>query len=544
MISVRTITIYLAIGLASCKPVAKTGASDSQLRKAALDLDVADSFRLDADFCPQASGPNLKNMVLLSSVAFASYASQFRLGPYAERLGFRAPAAVKEASRASLIIGAITDYHEMKEGQATEAQQLGMISIWEYLLRMSRRGDNLQQTLIDLYDGDQQAAKQGLENAYRHWIQYDNISDQNADFKRESAPQELKSLMYNLESTLHDKVTSYWSKISKGNIIALFAGWIAPLEQGQCSYLRADNQVSWFENDDAIIVAFRGTEPESQGEDLQTDLAAVQAPVDSSNGVFVHTGFLCASDDIWQNFLKIRMANVAASSPRKPVFLTGHSLGGALATVIGYQILTTGATSGLNLKGIYTYGSPRVGTIGFKERLEAAAKAKGTAIVRVRNGNDTISLLPADLQWAFERPYQHVGTLVHLRDDVFGSYDFSSEAQSGIFANTYRSGKTAEQPVIGVYQGSGRKDESANSWVRNLGNGDDVEHTIGHGGRQLFDALRAAVGGLSSHSFQYYQGRLQWTLDAWREKNQQSPQEECKSLTQSLDYFPPDVVER
>ena len=49
----------------------------------------------------------------------------------------------------------------------------------------------------------------------------------------------------------------------------------------------------------------------------------------------------------------------------------------------------------LNFKGIYTFGSPRVGDGTFKQIIECAAKRSGTVIARFRNNDDFVG----DKKW-------------------------------------------------------------------------------------------------------------------------------------------------
>ena len=58
------------------------------------------------------------------------------------------------------------------------------------------------------------------------------------------------------------------------------------------------------------------------------------------------------------------------------LWITGHSLGAALATLC--------ASRYGNVQGVYTFGSPRVGNNGFKEKLQVK-------IYRVVNNDDIVA---------------------------------------------------------------------------------------------------------------------------------------------------------
>ena len=80
-----------------------------------------------------------------------------------------------------------------------------------------------------------------------------------------------------------------------------------------------------------------------------------------------------------------------------PTFITGHSLGGALAT-LGAAYL-----SGRGVAGCYTFGAPRVGNKEFSSSLR-------TLVYRVVNPLDTVPLVPA---WS--QGYRHAGARKRLR---------------------------------------------------------------------------------------------------------------------------------
>lgn len=82
-----------------------------------------------------------------------------------------------------------------------------------------------------------------------------------------------------------------------------------------------------FDYDDRVIIAFRGT---ADAMDLQDDLRMV--PVSFADGS-VHSGFYDRSAVIPQRFLKMQFEQ------GKLVVFTGHSLGGAIASVLTLRVL-------------------------------------------------------------------------------------------------------------------------------------------------------------------------------------------------------------
>ena len=91
----------------------------------------------------------------------------------------------------------------------------------------------------------------------------------------------------------------------------------------------------------------------------------------------------------------------------KPIYSTGHSLGGALALIASAAL---GGTSGLGdrIAAVYTFGAPRVGQSNF---LEIIVKAPH---YRVINSGDVVPLVPPN--WLLG--YVHTGTPVLLKKDL------------------------------------------------------------------------------------------------------------------------------
>jgi hypothetical protein len=138
---------------------------------------------------------------------------------------------------------------------------------------------------------------------------------------------------------------------------------------------------------DWIVLAFRGTQVDdfwSSVVDWGVD--AQFFPVFDSHFNLVHAGFLAASREVWSDIA----AYVAGLQQKKsrPFWITGHSLGAALATLAAN--LCSDAPSQLGLKGLYTYGSPRVGDEAFGRRIPITAR-------RFRNNSDLVTHVPLGL---------------------------------------------------------------------------------------------------------------------------------------------------
>ena len=102
--------------------------------------------------------------------------------------------------------------------------------------------------------------------------------------------------------------------------------------------------------------AFRGTEPTVLN-DVLADLDLFTHRAKSAGRV--HGGFQDEVDEVWAECLKEIDKNAKLKKP-KALFFTGHSLGGAMATV---------AASRCESEELYTFGSPRVGNRKFVNAL-------------------------------------------------------------------------------------------------------------------------------------------------------------------------------
>ena len=132
------------------------------------------------------------------------------------------------------------------------------------------------------------------------------------------------------------------------------------------------------EKDKMLVLAFRGTEQESL-KDIISDLDARYYK--DEKGVAIHNGFLrafqCAEKEIRQS-----LGNLTDYT----LYVTGHSLGGALA------LIATRALNSDNLAACYTFGGPRVGNSEFGDAIKPP-------IYRVVNDLDPVPFLPPTYLW-------------------------------------------------------------------------------------------------------------------------------------------------
>lgn len=155
-----------------------------------------------------------------------------------------------------------------------------------------------------------------------------------------------------------------------------------------------------------IVVAFRGTEIRSVG-DVKTDLDLTLVP-DPTSGGRVHRGFLKATESIINDVQRAIGPNC-----NMPIFVVGHSLGAAIATLVAHRLHAGGEM----VAQVHTFGSPRVG-----DALFAASYNRDLRHVTERHQNccDIITRVPSVIQG-----YHHVGQLRYY-DAMGGVNDHSS----------------------------------------------------------------------------------------------------------------------
>ena len=116
-----------------------------------------------------------------------------------------------------------------------------------------------------------------------------------------------------------------------------------------------NNEFSYHVKQDrgVTILIFRGTD---NLKNVWTDVDARPTKDDSLNGVYLHRGFKDAATWIFEDIQRDYRLE-------KTVYLTGHSLGGAVAQIIGLWL----HNAGYHVQ-IYTFGSPKVSTSFFGNR--------------------------------------------------------------------------------------------------------------------------------------------------------------------------------
>jgi triacylglycerol lipase len=154
------------------------------------------------------------------------------------------------------------------------------------------------------------------------------------------------------------------------------------------------------ERDGAVIMAFAGTDP-GIWQNLVTDFTPLPQA-----GSDIHDGFRLAAAAAQS---EIDQAVQLSQQSQKPLFITGHSLGAALAALAAQAALKKGSPP----RAVYTFGMPRVGG----ERFEADYDASlGPLTYRLVHGIDLVARVPPS-----SLGFRHVGRV--LQCDAGAKFD-------------------------------------------------------------------------------------------------------------------------
>ncbi|MDY0815859.1 lipase family protein [Kitasatospora purpeofusca] len=169
-----------------------------------------------------------------------------------------------------------------------------------------------------------------------------------------------------------------------------------------------DTQAFTMAGEHMIVIAFRGTEPQ-QIRDWLSDTSTPPWPGPARTG-YMHYGFGEALESV---FPDVRKAVTERRTQDQSVWLTGHSLGGALAMLAGARLLLEDPR--LAADGVVTFGQPRT-----CDRLLAAAYNKGfqNRMYRFVNNNDIVPQLPPEPAYTHVDALRYIDSAGKLHDSV------------------------------------------------------------------------------------------------------------------------------
>ena len=148
-----------------------------------------------------------------------------------------------------------------------------------------------------------------------------------------------------------------------------------------------------------ICVVFRGSESRK---DWFYDFNTLKTQLKEKGDIYVHSGFYDQLNDskIYDSLL-IRVKNLLDENIGYAIYVTGHSLGGALATLFGYQLSFEVG----NKITVVSFASPRVGNRAWKHSFNTRMNLSH---YRISNMRDPIPCVPIIL-------YYHTGTNICLK---------------------------------------------------------------------------------------------------------------------------------
>ena len=158
------------------------------------------------------------------------------------------------------------------------------------------------------------------------------------------------------------------------------------------------------------IVAFPGT-----NEILELLNEAVNIKLvdyESGNGIKLVNYFKQVAYELKEIFFTKDVLDDIQAHPDYQFIATGHSLGGAVATIFLYEALNKGFLDpNKNEPVLITYGQPRTGNENFV--LDFNKKVKN--VLRIVRDGDIVVSLPYSL---INNPYRHLGGLILVNKDI------------------------------------------------------------------------------------------------------------------------------
>jgi predicted lipase len=163
--------------------------------------------------------------------------------------------------------------------------------------------------------------------------------------------------------------------------------------------ISVDNTQAYLGTDDgAIVVAFRGSEQPTTVDGLKDWLLTnannyLVLPegrmgtdfVAAGVGARFHRGFLGALEEVWDPLFAA--VSAALDEKERPVWVTGHSLGGALALLAAWRF----KRQFIPVHQIYTFGAPMIGN---QAAADAFAREFPDKIFRYIDDRDLVPRLP------------------------------------------------------------------------------------------------------------------------------------------------------
>ncbi|MCL2929006.1 MAG: lipase family protein [Trichodesmium sp. MAG_R01] len=158
------------------------------------------------------------------------------------------------------------------------------------------------------------------------------------------------------------------------------------------------SQAILVEHEDYLCMGFRGTD------ELKDWLDNINVKRKKMLFGKFHAGFANSLKDVWKPLFN--KYQELRQKKKRPLFLTGHSLGGSIATVAAARLIH----QDLPFISVYTFGQPRTVDRRTARVFNAEAKSR---FFRFHNNNDIITRCPSRTAG-----YSHVGTCVYVTEEI------------------------------------------------------------------------------------------------------------------------------
>jgi triacylglycerol lipase len=156
-------------------------------------------------------------------------------------------------------------------------------------------------------------------------------------------------------------------------------------------------QGALIEHQDYLCLTFRGTNEVADWLDNINAFCTRQL-----FGEF-HRGFWQSTEDVWP--LLIEQYQLCQAQKKRPVFITGHSLGGAMATIAAAKFIQLDQA----FTSVYTFGQPRVLSRDTARIYNIECKSRS---FRFHNNNDIVTRVPARFMG-----YSHGGSYLYITQE-------------------------------------------------------------------------------------------------------------------------------
>ena len=195
-----------------------------------------------------------------------------------------------------------------------------------------------------------------------------------------------------------------------------------------------------------IVIAFRGTE---SIKDCYYDINFYEQKIKNFK---VHAGFYKQVKSVKKQILTLIESYFNNNNNNYNLYLTGHSLGSANATLLSYFI--SEKYPNLLIK-LVTFGSPRVGNAKWKDYFD---NNSNIVYYRVTNNRDIVTVIPSI-------NYCHVGKHIYLNDDDIFHIE-NSLCSSLLYRSIFHSFSVCDHKILNYVKNMKNKQ---NEWT-NLNN--------------------------------------------------------------------------